>query len=89
MCALIFIAALLTTAWTQEAQVYPSINEQIKDKVPFTMVYYSARKNKELNIANVTTWMNPGVYENEMSGIKRHILYDFSYIWNITNKTNE
>ena len=51
------------------------------------MEYYSAIKKNEILLFAVT-WMDlKGIMLSEIS--QRQILYDFTYMWNPKNKTNE
>ena len=52
------------------------------------MEYYLAIKKKNEILPFVTTWMNPvGIMLSKISQRKK-IPYDFTYMWNLKNKTN-
>ena len=52
------------------------------------MEYYSAIKKNEI-LPFATTWMDlESIMLSEIDR-ERHILYDFTYMWNLKNKTNE
>ena len=54
------------------------------------MKYHSAIKKNEI-LPFVTTWMElQGIMLNEVSlDRERQILYSFTYMWNLENKTNK
>ena len=91
ICTPIFIAALFRIAKIWKQPKCPSINEWIK-KIWYihTMEYFSTIKQKE-SLLFATTWMElQGIMLNEVSlDRERQILYSFTYMWNLENKTNK
>ena len=93
-----FIAALFTIAKLWKQPKCPSIDEWIKKRLYLyvhlylyinKMKYYMAiKKNKVLPYA--ITWIDlECIMLSNKSFIKRQIVYDFTHMWNLRNKTNE
>ena len=53
----------------------------------YTMEYYAGIKNNGI-LPSATTQMKLGIMLSEISGRERQILYDFTYIWKLKNKTS-
>ena len=89
-CTPMFIA-LFTTAKIWKQPKCPSTDEGIKRIYihTYTMEYYSDRKKNEI-LPFATTQMDlEGTMLSEMTDRERQILYDITYVWNLTNKRNE
>ena len=55
----------------------------------YTIEYYTAERKKEL-LPFATAWMElDSIMPSEMTGGKRQIPYDFTFKWNLINKTNK
>ena len=54
----------------------------------YTIEYYSAIK-KEQNVANCNNMDEPRGYYTKWSQTKRQILYNFTYMWHLTNEKTE
>ena len=54
------------------------------------MKYYSAIRNNEI-LPIVTTWIEPRRYSSKWnkSGREGKIPYDYTYVWNLKNKTTK
>ena len=88
-CTTMFVAALFTTARTQNQPKCPSTDEWIKKMWHiYTMEYYSAIKGDEIELF-VVRWMDlESVIQSEVSKSesKNQIPYANTYIWNLKKK---
>ena len=68
----------------------PSVKEWIKKPwYVYTMEYYTAERKKELLPFSIA-WMDlESIMLSEMTGGKRKIPYDLTYMWNLINKKNK
>ena len=88
--ALMFIAALFTTAKTWKQPKRPLTDEWIKKMwYIYTMEYYSAIKKNEI-MPFAATWMDlETVILSEVSHTEKDKYHMISLIWNLKNGTNE
>ena len=86
VCSPMFIAALFTIAKTWKQPKCPSTEECIKKLwYIYTMEYYSAIKKNEI-MPFAATWMDlEDIKPNEINQRKAN----FTYMWNLKNKTKE
>ena len=93
ICTPIFIAVLFTITKIWKQPKCPSVDEWIKKlRYIYTMEYYWAKKKKKEG--NITFWNSmdgPGeCYVKWDKPVReRQVWYDFTYMWNLMNKTNK
>ena len=87
-CTPVFTAALFTTAKTWKQPKCPSRGTDTDVVYVCNTLLLSHKRSGILPFA--TIWMDlEGIMVAEMSDRERQILYIFTYLWNIKNKTNK
>ena len=83
-------AALFATAPRWQQPRCPWADEWRNKMWPlYPVEYYSAVKRNEI-VKFATTWMKlECIMLSKMSQAKRQVPYDFTYMWNLINKTNK